>query len=106
MIKSQHTDKYKIFCKGPAVQIYGNNPNESKFHTCRNKQQAEVTECWLSFGAEYFVFHFTIKKYKDKDIQKNLTCRGPCIVIYSYNLFGFDYKNIQNNNFACCFEWV
>jgi hypothetical protein len=23
----------KIFCKGPTVQIFGNNPNESKFHS-------------------------------------------------------------------------
>jgi len=29
-----------------------------------NKEQIEVRECLLSFGAESFVFHFAIQKYK------------------------------------------
>jgi len=40
----------------------------------------KVRQCLLLFGAEYFVFQFAIKKYKDYDIQ--------------------------NYNFACCFVWV
>ena len=29
----------------------------------------EVRECLLSFGAESFVFHFAIQKYKYSDVQ-------------------------------------
>jgi len=60
--------------------ILGNKLNESKFYSGSNKEQIEVMECLLSFGAECFVFPFAIQKYKDFDIQ--------------------DY------NFACCFAWV
>jgi hypothetical protein len=31
----------------------------------RNYEQIEVRERFLSFGAEYFVFHFAIEKFKD-----------------------------------------
>jgi hypothetical protein len=31
----------------------------------RNYEQTEVREFLLSFGAEYFVFQFAVKKYKD-----------------------------------------
>jgi len=41
-------------------------------------EQIEVRECWLSFGAESFVFQFAIQKFKD----------------------------IQNYNFFCSFVWV
>jgi hypothetical protein len=40
-------------------------------------EQNEVRKCLPSFSAEYFVFQFAIKKYKD----------------------------IRNCNFACCFVW-
>jgi len=47
----------------------------------RNKLRAvEVRECLISFGAESFVFQFTIQKYKDEDLQ--------------------------NYNFAYCFVWM
>jgi hypothetical protein len=39
--------------------------NKSKFYSGRNSEQIEVMECWLSFGAEYFVFQFSIQKYED-----------------------------------------
>jgi hypothetical protein len=39
-------------------------PNKSKFFSGRNEEQIEVKEYLPSFGAEYFVFHFAIKKYK------------------------------------------
>jgi hypothetical protein len=29
------------------------------------KSRFEVRECLLSFGAEHFVFHFAIQKFKD-----------------------------------------
>jgi hypothetical protein len=41
---------------GGRVQIFGNNPNESKFYSRRNQEQIEVRECLLSFGEESFVF--------------------------------------------------
>jgi hypothetical protein len=46
------------------VQIFGNNPNESKFHSGRNEEQIEVGEFFLSFGAGSSVFQFPIQKYK------------------------------------------
>jgi len=42
-----------------------NNLNKSKFYSERIYEQLEVRECLLSFGAEYFVFHFAIQKFKD-----------------------------------------
>jgi hypothetical protein len=33
------------------------------------QQQMEVGECYLSSGAESFIFQFAIQKYKDQDIQ-------------------------------------
>jgi len=44
------------------------------------RTKIEVRECLLSFGAESFVFQFSIQTFKDLDIQ--------------------------NYNFACCFVWV
>jgi hypothetical protein len=43
----------------------GNNFNKSKFYSGRNKEQIEVRECLISFGAESFVFQFAIQKFKD-----------------------------------------
>jgi hypothetical protein len=37
---------------------------KSKFALVK-KEQMKVRECLLSFGAEYFVFHFAVEKYKD-----------------------------------------
>jgi hypothetical protein len=54
--------------------------------TIANSLQEEVTEqivvkeCLLSFGAEYFVFHFSIQRYKN--------------------------QYMQSYNFAFCFVWV
>jgi len=39
--------------------------NGSKLHSGRNNEQIEVRECFLSFGAEYFVFQFAAQKYKE-----------------------------------------
>jgi len=47
------------------VQIFGSSLNKSKFSSGRNEEKNEVRECLLSFGAEFFVFHFAIQKYKD-----------------------------------------
>ena len=52
------------------LQISRNNPNESKIHSGRNKEQIEVRECLLSFNTESFVFQFAIQKYKDEDVQE------------------------------------
>jgi hypothetical protein len=41
--------------KGWRSSMFGNKPNKSKFYSGRNKQQIEVRECLLSFGAESFV---------------------------------------------------
>jgi len=50
---------------GGRIKKFGNNLNVSKFNTGRNKEQIEVKECLLSFGAESFVFQFDIQKYID-----------------------------------------
>jgi hypothetical protein len=42
--------------------------NRSKFYSERNKEQIEVKECLLSFGAETFVFQVATQKRKDQDI--------------------------------------
>jgi hypothetical protein len=39
--------------------IFGNNLNKPR------KENVEVRECVLSFGAESFVFQFSIKHFKD-----------------------------------------
>jgi len=36
-----------------------------KVYSGRNKGQTEVRKCFLSFGAESFVFQLAIQKYKD-----------------------------------------
>jgi hypothetical protein len=36
-----------------------------KLYSGRNEEQAEIRGCWLSFGAESFIFKFAIKKFKD-----------------------------------------
>jgi hypothetical protein len=41
------------------------NSNQSKFHSRRNEELIEVSECLLSFGAEWFVFQFAIQKFQD-----------------------------------------
>jgi hypothetical protein len=48
--------------------------------TFRKQQRADWRQGTLSFGADSFVFHFSIKEYQHSDIQ--------------------------NYNFACCFVWV
>ena len=35
----------------------------------KDQEQIEVRECYLSSGAESFVFQFAIQKYKDQDTQ-------------------------------------
>jgi hypothetical protein len=40
-------------------------PNKSKLYSGINYEQTEIRECLPSFGAESFVFHFAIQKYKD-----------------------------------------
>jgi hypothetical protein len=52
--------------EGRRVQIFGNNFNKSKFYSGRNKEQFEIRECLLSFGAESFVFQFADKNIKMK----------------------------------------
>jgi len=46
----------------------------------RKKEQIEVRDCLLSFGAESFFFQFAFQKYK--------------------------FQGTQSYNFACCFIWV
>jgi hypothetical protein len=41
----------------------------SKFYSGRNKEQVDVRECLLIFGAESSVFHLAIQKIKNQDIQ-------------------------------------
>ena len=41
-------------------------------------EQIEAGECLLLFDAEYFVFQFTIQKFKDQDIYNYNT--APCSV--------------------------
>ena len=43
-----------------------NNLNKSKFYSGRNKEQIEVRECLLSFGAEFCVLQFLSKNIKIK----------------------------------------
>jgi len=50
------------------VQIFGNNVKKSKFCSGRNKEQAEVRECLLSFSAESFVMQVAVHKFKNQDI--------------------------------------
>jgi hypothetical protein len=47
------------------VQISGENLNESKFYSGRNREWPEISGCLLSFGAEAFVLQFAIQKYED-----------------------------------------
>ena len=42
------------------------NLNKSKFYSGRNKEQIEVRECLLSFGAEFCVLQFLSKNIKIK----------------------------------------
>ena len=49
---------------GGTVEIFGNSPNESKFHTGRNQERIKVRESFLSFTAESFVFQFTTLECK------------------------------------------
>jgi len=51
---------YKLQCKSSII-----GEQLSKFHSGRNKEQTEVGECLLSFGAESFVFQFANQKLKD-----------------------------------------
>jgi hypothetical protein len=44
------------FEMGGRDQEFGINLNKSKFYSWTNKEQIEVRECLLLFGAEYFVF--------------------------------------------------
>jgi len=43
----------------------------------KDQEQIEVGECYLSFGAESYVFQFAIQKYKDQDTQD---CYSACFV--------------------------
>ena len=45
--------------------IFGNDVNRSKFYSGRNKEQIEIRECLLLFGAESFVLKAAIQKLKD-----------------------------------------
>ena len=45
--------------------IFGNDVNRSKFYSGRNKEQIEIRECLLLFGAESFVLQVAIQKLKD-----------------------------------------
>jgi len=42
--------------KDGRVHIFGNNPKVPNFYSGRNSKQIEVRECYLSLGAESFVF--------------------------------------------------
>ena len=53
---------------------------DQKINMVSDEEQFAVSECLLSFGAEYFVFQIDIQKFK--------------------------YQNIENYKFACCFAWV
>ena len=44
---------------------YGNNLNNSKSYSGRDKEQIKARECLPSFGTESFVFQFSIQKFKD-----------------------------------------
>jgi len=46
-------------------------PKQIKFYLGRNKEQIEVRECLLLFGAESFVFQFAIQKFKGQDTQNH-----------------------------------
>jgi hypothetical protein len=70
----------EVHLKEWIVQVRGNNLQKSKFYSGINYEQIEFRECLLSCDAKFFVFQFTIQKYKDSDIQ--------------------------NYNFVCCFAWV
>jgi hypothetical protein len=60
---------------GRTFQIFGNNAKESKFHSGRNEEQTEVTECLLSFGAVSSVFQFDVQNFEDQDTEKcNFAC--------------------------------
>jgi len=50
---------------GERITIFGNSLNKSKFYSGRNKEQTEIKECLLSFGAGSFVFQLAIQKFKD-----------------------------------------
>jgi len=43
----------------------------------KDQEQIEVGECYLSSGAESFIYQFVIQKYKDQDIQN---CYSACFV--------------------------
>jgi len=55
----------KNFRKCRIVQIFGKDLKISTFYSGRNKEQAKIRECLLSFGAESLVFQFPTLKYKD-----------------------------------------
>ena len=62
----------QVLCKGWNGSNIGEKLNKSKFYSGRNKEQIEVRECLLSFGAESFVFQFAIHKYKYQDIYRTI----------------------------------
>jgi hypothetical protein len=43
----------------------------------KDQEQIEVRECYLSSGAESFIFQCAIQKYKDQDTQD---CYSVCFV--------------------------
>jgi hypothetical protein len=53
-----------ILTASPLIQFFLSN---FKFLHGK-KEQIEVRECLLLFGAESFVFQFAIQKFKDQDI--------------------------------------
>ena len=59
------------------------NLHKSKFYSGRNSEQMEIRECFLSLGAESFVFQFSIQNFKDQDIQKYKFARRP---VWVWNL--------------------
>jgi len=56
---------------GKVEEFKGLGTTLKKFSSGRNYEQIEVSECLLSYGAQFFVFQFAIKKLKTK-IYRNL----------------------------------
>jgi hypothetical protein len=60
-MKSEYKVLLYILLMCGRVQIFGKRLNESKFNSRRNQEQTELRQCFLSFGAESFVFQFAVK---------------------------------------------
>ena len=66
-LRLRHNIKTDINCfeRVEKIEIIGDNLKESKFYSGRNKEQTEVREYLLPFGAESYVFQFVLRKYTD-----------------------------------------